>query len=93
MPAASLHGHRASASRADSVLKGAVRYAPVPSLWLAAMLAGALLGGALFFSWAALALFIVSTAIVLLFGHSLGSHRKLIHDSYRCQRWLEYLFV
>jgi stearoyl-CoA desaturase (delta-9 desaturase) len=30
---------------------------------------------------------------VLLFGHSLGSHRKLVHDSYQCPKWLEYAFV
>ena len=35
----------------------------------------------------------MSTAIVLLFGHSLGSHRKLIHDSFQCPRWLEYVLV
>ena len=93
MSAASLASHRASAPRADSVLTGRVRYAPLPSLWLASMLAGSVLGAALAFSWGALALFIVSTAIVLLFGHSLGSHRKLIHDSYRCPRWLEYVLV
>jgi stearoyl-CoA desaturase (delta-9 desaturase) len=31
--------------------------------------------------------------VVLLFGHSLGSHRKLIHDSFACPRWLEYTLV
>ncbi|MEG2031043.1 MAG: fatty acid desaturase [Janthinobacterium sp.] len=86
-------GHRASAARADAVVHGSVRHAPLQSLWLAAMLAGAVIGGALAFSWTALLLFMVSTATVLLFGHSLGSHRKLIHDSYDCPRWLEYLFV
>jgi stearoyl-CoA desaturase (delta-9 desaturase) len=30
---------------------------------------------------------------VLLFGHSLGSHRKLIHNSYQCPKWLEYILV
>lgn len=89
----SLTGHRASASHADSVLAGAVRYAPLPSLWLAVMLAGALAGAIFAFSWSGLAIFLISTAIVLLFGHSLGSHRKLIHDSYRCPRWLEYALV
>ena len=31
--------------------------------------------------------------MVLLFGHSLGSHRKLIHNSFQCPLWLEYLLV
>jgi stearoyl-CoA desaturase (delta-9 desaturase) len=57
------------------------------------MLGAALVGGVLTFSWTALAVFLASTATVLLFGHSLGSHRKLIHDSFACPRWLEYLLV
>lgn len=93
MPAASLERHRARATHADSVLDGTVRYAPLPSLWLTAMLAGAVTGALLFFSWTGLLLFAAGTAIVLLFGHSLGSHRKLIHDSFDCPRWLEYLLV
>lgn len=50
-------------------------------------------GGALTFTWSAFALFVASTALVLLFGHSLGSHRKLIHNSYQCPKWLEYALV
>jgi fatty-acid desaturase len=93
MTAASLDSHRARATRADSVLHGAVRHAPLPSLWLTAMLAGAVTGALFFFSWRGLLLFVSGTAIVLLFGHSLGSHRKLIHDSYQCPQWLEYVLV
>ena len=93
MTAASLDSHRARATHAGSVIDGAVRHAPLPSLWLTAMLAGAVTGALLFFSWTGLLLFVISTAIVLLFGHSLGSHRKLIHDSYQCPQWLEYVLV
>ena len=90
---AGMPAHRVSAERADAVSKGHVRYAPRQSLWFSSMLAGAVIGGALTFSWPALLLFVVSTAVLLLFGHSLGSHRKLIHDSYRCPPWLEYVLV
>lgn len=38
-------------------------------------------------------MFVVLTGTVLLFGHSLGSHRKLIHDSFACPQWLEYTLV
>ena len=93
MTAASLDSHRARATHAGSVIDGAVRHAPLPSLWLTTMLAGAVTGALLFFSWTGLLLFVSGTAIVLLFGHSLGSHRKLIHDSYQCPQWLEYLLV
>jgi fatty-acid desaturase len=93
MTVASLDSHRVRASHAGEVLDGAVRYAPLTSLWLAAMLAGAVTGALFFFSWTGLLLFVAGTAIVLLFGHSLGSHRKLIHDSYQCPQWLEYVLV
>lgn len=93
MRAASLAGHRARGVNDDSVVKGVVRYAPAKSLWLIAMACGAVIGGALTFSVAALCVFAGATAIVLLLGHSLGSHRKLIHNSYQCPQWLEYLLV
>ena len=38
-------------------------------------------------------IFIGTTAYTLLFGHSLGMHRLLIHRSYSCPKWIEYLFV
>lgn len=95
---ASLHAHRvrsqaALAGSVRSVSEGRVAWEPVRSLWFAAMAAGATVGGALTFSWGAFALFAVSTAAVLLLGHSLGMHRKLIHDSFACPKWLEYLLV
>jgi stearoyl-CoA desaturase (delta-9 desaturase) len=50
-------------------------------------------GGILTFSCTAAGIFLTATALVLLFGHSLGSHRKLIHNSFDCPQWLEYLLV
>jgi stearoyl-CoA desaturase (delta-9 desaturase) len=87
------HQHRVAAMPGSNVVEGRVRYAPVKSLWLASMAAGALAGGTLTFSLPAFVLFLASTAVLLLFGHSLGSHRKLIHDSFGCPKWLEYLLV
>ncbi|WP_339409049.1 acyl-CoA desaturase [Pseudomonas sp. EA_35y_Pfl2_R5] len=86
----SLKSHRVQ--RAD-VVHGEVRWEPVRSLWFTCMALGALVGGALTFNLAAFALFAGSTALVLLLGHSLGMHRKLIHDSFQCPKWLEYFFV
>jgi stearoyl-CoA desaturase (delta-9 desaturase) len=57
------------------------------------MLTGAVVGGAVTFTWSAFGVFLFATAIVLLLGHSLGSHRKLVHDSYQCPKWLEYALV
>jgi fatty-acid desaturase len=90
---ASLEAHRVAAADLNAVCAGHVRYAPIKSIWFLGMLVGALVGGALTFSLSALLLFFVSTAVVLLLGHSLGSHRKLVHDSYQCPKWLEYALV
>ncbi|KAF1719992.1 acyl-CoA desaturase [Pseudoxanthomonas wuyuanensis] len=90
---ASLGNHRVQHADIRSVSDGHVRWEPVRSLWFLAMLLGASVGGASTFSWDGLALFALSTAAVLLLGHSLGMHRKLIHGSYDCPRWLEYLLV
>jgi stearoyl-CoA desaturase (delta-9 desaturase) len=75
------------------VAQGSVHFAPVKSAWFSAMALATLVGGPLTFSASAFALFVVSTAVVLLFGHSLGNHRKLVHDSYQCPKWLEYALV
>jgi stearoyl-CoA desaturase (delta-9 desaturase) len=89
----SLKAHRVEAGRIESVCEGDVRYDPVKSGWLLTMAAGAAIGGVATFTWAAFAIFCLCTGCVLLFGHSLGSHRKLVHDSYQCPRWLEYTLV
>lgn len=90
---ASLFSHRAQASNTSSVTFGVVKYDPIKSFWFLGMALGGIVGGAITFTWSAFVLFVVTTVIVLLFGHSLGSHRKLVHDSYQCPQWLEYLFV
>ena len=89
----SLGAHRVSAKRVECVCEGTVRYDAAKSLWFTAMTAAAVLGGALTFSWAALGVFLGATWAVLLFGHSLGSHRKLVHNSFECPKWLEYSLV
>ena len=89
---ASLACHRVSAEHVDSVRLGRVVWSPAKSLWFLGMVAGAI-AGLFHFSWAAFFLFLATTGCVLLFGHSLGSHRRLIHGSYDCPKWLEYAFV
>lgn len=90
---ASMQHHRVQATEAADLLNGRVRYAPVKSLWLLAHAAGAAVGAWLYLEVSAVLVFLVCTGTVLLFGHSLGSHRKLIHDSFQCPRWLERLLV
>ena len=68
---------------------GTVRWSPAKSLWFFAMLACWLIGGVIFFSYGALAAFFITSGITLCFGHSLGMHRKLIHQSFQCPDWME----
>jgi stearoyl-CoA desaturase (delta-9 desaturase) len=72
---------------------GSVRWAPIKSLWIGGMTATAIILGPFYFSWSALGLFLVTSAVTLCFGHSVGMHRRLIHNSFECPLWLEYLCV
>ena len=72
---------------------GRMRTDPVKLLWIGSMSLLGTIGSALAFSWSGVLLFLVSTAFTLCLGHSLGSHRLLIHRSYRAPRWLEYFLV
>ncbi|MEE2692948.1 MAG: acyl-CoA desaturase [Pseudomonadota bacterium] len=72
---------------------GTVKWRPIKSLWIGSMTAVALVAGPLTFSLQALAIFIVLCAITLCAGHSVGMHRRLIHNSFECPLWLEYIMV
>ena len=89
----SLKKHRVQLNAKDNVNEGHVKFSARKSFWFLSMLAVAIVGGSLTISLESILVFIVSTGIVLLLGHSLGSHRKLIHNSYQCPKWLEYVLV
>ena len=72
---------------------GEVKWRPVKSIWIGAMTAIALVGAPLSFSWPALAVFLALSAVTLCAGHSVGMHRRLIHNSFACPLWLEYAMV
>lgn len=72
---------------------GRVRWAAGKSLWAMGMLLSALICAPLTFSFAALFLCLALTGFTLLFGHSLGMHRGLIHRSFDSSKWLERLLV
>lgn len=57
------------------------------------MLLGWVTLGTAYFSWQAVLVFAISTGLTLCLGHSIGMHRKLIHDSFRCASWVENLMV
>ncbi len=85
--------HRVQKTSIRDVCDGVVKWEPVRSLWISVMALAAIIGGIYTFTWSAFALFVVSTLLVLLLGHSLGMHRKLIHNSFQCPKWLEYFLV
>lgn len=76
-----------------SPVGGRVEWAPGRSLWNGTMLAGALVLGPLYFRWDAFALFLALSAFTLCTGHSVGFHRRLVHRSFKCPKWLERLLV
>ncbi len=57
------------------------------------MYAGAILGGYATFQWDAFALCLLTSAIVLCAGCSVGLHRRLIHNSFDCPQWVENCLV
>jgi sn-1 stearoyl-lipid 9-desaturase len=72
---------------------GRVVWKPTKSLWTLGLLAAAIIGGPLTFTWDAFALFLVTTAITICAGHSVGMHRLLIHKSFSTPKWVEHLLV
>lgn len=63
------------------------------SLWISSMILVGTVGAFLTLSVENLLVFLLSTAITLNLGHSLGMHRRFIHQSYQCPKWIEYFFV
>ena len=84
---------RVSSDNPESAYVGEVKWSPIKSLWFLSNLFLALFVAPFFVSFSAVFVFLVLTGITLCFGHSLGMHRLLIHRSYECPMWMEYLFV
>ncbi len=77
----------------SDAVQGLVRWSPGKSLWYLSHTLIAIMGGAIYFSFSGVLVFLVFSGITLCLGHSLGMHRRLIHNSYDCPLWMEYLFV
>jgi sn-1 stearoyl-lipid 9-desaturase len=84
---------RISATPDSSAVHGTVRWAPSTSLWLGTMTLVALALGPGTLAWDTAAVFFIGCAITLCLGHSLGMHRRLVHNSYQCPLWLEYVLI
>jgi fatty-acid desaturase len=73
--------------------RGHMHWSPHKSLWLLAMNIGTVIGLLYFLSVETALLFVVTTGIVICFGHSLGMHRRLIHNSFDCPKGVEYVMI
>ena len=80
-------------TRGVDPLAGTVRWDPARSVWNGGMLLLALVLGPMYFTWGALLVFILLLAITMCAGHSVGFHRRLIHRTFKCPKWLERLLV
>jgi stearoyl-CoA desaturase (delta-9 desaturase) len=78
--------------RANAV-SGLVVWDGPRSIWNGAMLAGAIVLGPIFFSWSAVAVFFLTAGATLCAGHSVGFHRRLIHRSFQCPKWVDYAMM
>jgi fatty-acid desaturase len=81
------------ASAETNPCEGTVAWSPVKSLWFTSHALIALIGGYLTFSLEAAIFACGLTVFTLCLGHSIGLHRLLIHRSFECYRWVEYLLV
>ncbi|MFA4951681.1 acyl-CoA desaturase [Brevundimonas sp.] len=63
------------------------------AIWNGGLLAIAVVGGPLVFTWSAFGLFVVLTYLTLLIGHSVGMHRMLIHRAFQCGKPMERFLI
>ncbi len=80
-------------SEKTNPVEGHVYWSWRKSIWITSHLIIGIIGGILFHSIDSFLLFLAFTAMTACLGHSLGMHRLLIHKSYKCPVWLEYLFI
>lgn len=85
--------YRIAPSTTGDALNGTVVWSPVRSLWLLLMYTIAIIGAVFTISIDMLLLLLVTCVITLCFGHSVGMHRRFIHNSFECPLWLEYVLV
>jgi sn-1 stearoyl-lipid 9-desaturase len=72
---------------------GHIVWDPPRSIWNTSFILAALVLGPLTFTWSAFAVFLVLAGFTLCVGHSVGFHRRLIHRSFDCPKWLERFMI
>ncbi len=83
---------RIQSNKSDAAA-GRVVWAPAKSFWNGALFLGALVFAPGTASVDSVLVFAALTYTTLLLGHSVGMHRRLIHQSFDCPRWLERVLV
>jgi len=63
------------------------------SLWNNVMFGGGLILAPQYISLSAVIVFLTLSALTLCMGHSVGFHRRLVHQSFNCPKWLERILV
>jgi stearoyl-CoA desaturase (delta-9 desaturase) len=76
-----------------NAVEGELQWDPARSLWNSGFLLIALIFAPFTFTWSAFAVFIFLSGITLCIGHSVGFHRRLIHQSFDCPKWLERFMI
>ena len=72
---------------------GHASWDPARSAWNGGMLLASIVLAPVYFTWGAVAVFVALLAITMCTGHSVGFHRRLIHRTFQCPKWLERLLV
>jgi len=72
---------------------GVVKWDPVRSVWNGTNFLAAIGLAPIYATWDAIAVFFAMSALTLCTGHSVGYHRRLVHRSFKCSKWLERLLV
>jgi sn-1 stearoyl-lipid 9-desaturase len=85
--------HSLTITPATDPCEGSVAWDPARSLWNGGMLFASLLLGPIFFTVDAVLVFILLLGITMCTGHSVGFHRRLIHRTFKCRKFMEYVLV
>jgi len=85
--------HRVAENSESNAVLGRVVWSPLKSLMLVFCYIMTFVGIFHFFTISAFTVYLIKAAAVLLLGHSVGMHRRLIHNSFECPLWLEYFLV
>lgn len=72
---------------------GVVQWDAARSIWNIVIFMGAIILGPLYFSWDAFLIFFLLLEVTMCAGHSVGFHRRLIHRTFQCPKWLERTLV